>query len=420
MHDCPHSLSFRGMTLTHHDLPLNDAGSPARGVTHRGRPSRNGRGDPRRLAVAALALLAMACAGLVTIAPSAPALQKGLIDDRLEHSAVASQRAAIIHEIGPRLRARWVRLTVDWATLEAKRGTYSPSVVARLDALVDGLHAAHVKVIITTYRMPTWAQNSHWWKHPPPGYARGPQPFYAIRSGALGDYADLGRFLAAHFAGRVQALECWNEPNLWYYIYPQRTARDANYGARTYLAMLRAFNRGIDRAHTSVRVVAGATAPLGRNDRWRTSPQKFARYLKTHHAAAAFDVYSHHPYTTGGTRHPAPNRAPNDTSTTVTLYNLNTLLRLFPGKPFYLTEYGYNTRPSAYFGGFSVTKTIQARYLKTAYSYARRYKRVKLLLWFLLYDVRPASGPAQYGTYTGLRTSRGSRKPAWYAFRAIR
>jgi len=182
--------------------------------------------------------------------------------------------------------------------------------------------------------------------HPPPGYANGPQSFYAIRSAALDDYADLGQFLATHFVGRVQALECWNEPNLW---------------------LLSAFNKGVDRAHTSVKVVAGATAPLGTNDRYRTSPQRFARYLKTHHAASSFDGYSHHPYTPGGTAHPAPNGAPNDTSTTVTLYNLNTLLRVFPGKPFYLTEYGYNTRPSAYFGGFSVTPKVQASYLKTAW-----------------------------------------------------
>jgi len=382
--------------------------------------ARHERGVARRLTLRALVLIAAVSVSLAAAAPPAPALEKGLSDVRLERTTDAAKQAVLIKEIGPRLKTRWVRLLVDWAALESVRGTYSPAKVAQLDSLVDGLHAAGVKVILTTYRMPTWAQNSYWWKHPPQSYGKGPQAFYAIRSGALDDYADLGQFLAMHFAGRVQALECWNEPNLWSYIYPQRTAGDANYGARTYLGMLRAFNKGIDRAHTSVKVVAGATAPLGTNDRYRTSPQKFARYLKTHRAASSFDVYSHHPYTPGGTAHPAPNRAPNDSSTTVTLYNLNTLLRLFPGKPFYLTEYGYNTRPSAYFGGFSVTPKVQASYLKTAYSYARRYKRVKLLLWFLLYDVRPASGPAQYGTYSGLRTSGGSRKPAWYAFRAIR
>jgi hypothetical protein len=363
--------------------------------------------------------LLVAGAALAIAAPAAPALEKGLQDMRLAHTTSVPERAAISHEIGTTLKARWVRLFVDWSTLEAQRGTYSPAAVAQLDAVVDGLHAEGVKVLLTTHAMPKWAQDRRWWKHPPAGYAKGPQSFYAIRKGALGDYGDLGQFLASHFAGRVQALECWNEPNMYYYLYPQRTGGDAYYGARTYLAMLRAFSKGVDRAHTSVKTVAGATAPLGRNNAYATSPQKFARYLKTHHAALLFDVYSHHPYVPGGTATPAPNQRPNDTSTTVTLYNLNRLLRLFPGKPFYLTEYGYNTRPSVYFGGFSVSQRLQASYLKTAYSYARRYKRVKLLVWFLLYDWRSATGLAKNGIYTGLRTTGGAPKSSWSAFRAV-
>ena len=45
----------------------------------------------------ALVLIAMTSVALMVAASPAPALEKGLIDDRLEHSAVASQRAAIIH-----------------------------------------------------------------------------------------------------------------------------------------------------------------------------------------------------------------------------------------------------------------------------------------------------------------------------------
>ena len=69
-------------------------------------------------------------------------------------------------------------------------------------------------------------------------------------------------------------------------------------------------------------------------------------------AGRFFDVYSHHPYTPGGSIYTAPDQPPNDPSHTVTLFNLRTLLRLFPGKPFYLTEYGYNTQPNQVFGVF--------------------------------------------------------------------
>ena len=116
--------------------------------------------------------------------------------------------------------------------------------------------------------------------------------------------------------------------------------------------MLKAFHAGVARAHTGVRVVAGATAPVGLDDTYRTSPQRFARFLRRAGAGRFFDVYSHHPYTPGGSIYTAPDQPPNDPSNTVTLFNLRTLLRLFPSKPFYLTEYGYNTQPNQVFGTF--------------------------------------------------------------------
>ena len=353
-------------------------------------------------------------------APAARALDKGLCEPRLEDPGEsAAARAALIKEIGPRLGARWVRLTVGWQTLEPERGAYAPAEVQRLDDLVDGLHARGLKVILTTCSLPAWASDQYWWAHPPTGFPEGYQPFYPINDGALIDFSRLGEFLATHFRGRVQALECWNEPNLWPYLYPQRTRSDEYFAARVYLRMLKTFHAGVTRAGTGVRVVAGATAPVGLNDSLRTSPQRFARFLKRHHAERYFDVYSHHPYTPGGSFLHRPDQSPNDPTTTVTLYNLGTLLRLFPGKPFYLTEYGYGTRYSQGLG-LTVTRAQQAAYLRRAYSFVRRYKQVKLLMWYLLYDWRPSGQPAELGWYTGLREAGGGRKPAWYAFRDVR
>jgi hypothetical protein len=367
---------------------------------------------------ALLALFAGLAGGVACT--QAGAVAKGLIDSRLENTTDAAERAALIKEIGPQLGAHWVRLVVSWPQLEPTRGVYASAALQQLDDLVDGLHARGIKVILTTCYMPPWASDTYWWSHPPNGFAKGYQVFYPIRTGALPDYTRLGEFLATHFRGRVQALECWNEPNLWPYIYPQRTRDDRYFAARVYLRMLRAFHAGVSRAHTGVKVVAGATAPIGLNDRLRTSPQRFASFLKAHGAARLFDVYSHHPYTPGGSINSAPDQEPNDLSTTVTLYNLRTLLRRFPSKPFYLTEYGYNTHASVDFGGFQVSNITQARYLRRAYAYAARYRQVKLLLWFLDYDVRPASGPANLGVYSGLREAGGARKPAWYQFQRLR
>jgi hypothetical protein len=354
-------------------------------------------------------------------APSAAegAVAKGIVDAQLEaESATSPAKPGLIREIDQGLDAEWVRLSVAWSTLEPTAGAYAAAELERLDALVSELHTAGVKVILATSAMPAWAQDSSLWQHPPSGVAKGPQPFYVIRKGALDDYGRLGRFLAARYKGRVQALECWNEPNLWTFLYPQRISGDAYYAPRMYLRMLRAFHAGVHKGSGGrVRVIAGATAPVGLNDVYRTSPQRFARFLRRAGAGRYFDVYSHHPYTPGGSLYHAPGRPPNDPSTTVTLYNLGTLLRLFPRKPFYLTEYGYSTQPSAAFGGFAVTEKQQARYLRQAYQLAARYEQVKVLVWFLLRDQK-AADPG-LGVYSGLRGADGGRKPSWYAFRAL-
>ena len=248
-----------------------------------------------------LVTLAGTCMGMVTPPPARAAVSKGLIDVQLEaEPAESTARAGMIREIDRGLGARWVRVVVDWSRLEPTRGAYAPAELARLDALVGDLHAAGVKVILTTCYLPGWATDRYWWSHPPGGYAQGPQVFYPIRDGALKDYRDLAEFLARRYKGKAQALECWNEPNLWPYIYPQRTANDPYFAARVYLRMLKAFHAGVARAHTGVRVVAGATAPVGLDDSYRTSPQRFARFLSRAHAGRYFDVYSHHPYTPGG------------------------------------------------------------------------------------------------------------------------
>jgi hypothetical protein len=90
------------------------------------------------------------------------------------------------------------------------------------------------------------------------------------------------------------------------------------------------------------------------------------------------------------------------------------LLKLFPKKDFYLTEFGYNTEKPALFG-MTVSEAKQARYLRDAYSLAaRRYPQVKVILWFMVQDLGPA--PDRCAASMGLSTVVGVRKPAWFAF----
>ena len=267
--------------------------------------------------------------------------------------------------------------------------------------------------------VPEWASDTSYWDDPPPGRDTGYRPSYPMRADALPRFAAFAELLARRYEGRVQALECWNEPNMWAFLYPQRVPGDPDFAARTYLSMLRAFSEGARRAQTGVEVVGPATASFGGDGEFGTSPRRFARYLAAHGAAQLIDAYSHHAYTPGASVNRAPGQMPDRPETTVTLGNLDASCCRFPYKPFYISEFGYSTQPSIAFGRFSVSEKTQARYLRRAYAVAARYPQVRLLVWYLVVDQTLAGLPADTGVYTGLRRADGMRKPSWRAYAEV-
>jgi len=345
---------------------------------------------------------------------TADALSKGIIDLRLERvTSDPLATDAIIKELGPAgLGARWTRISVDWASLQpqAPPAAYNEAYFARLDDIISTLYADGVRVIISPLRVPKWASDRSLWASPPPGYEKGYRVFYPPDRTHLVDLRRLGAELARRFAKYRVLYRCWNEPNIYLYLYPQTRRGSPDFGAASYLRMLKAFSLGVKGVQPRAIVIAGATSPYGKHDAIHTSPLRFARYLKAHGAARYFDAYAHHPYQSNGA---APNVRPTDPSTTVTLANLSQLLRVFPKKPFYLTEYGYSTRDCI--TGFSgVSDGLQARYMRQGYRIAARYRQVKVMLWFLIRDTAPYGDPS--GFFFGLEKYDGSRKPSWSAF----
>jgi hypothetical protein len=369
--------------------------------------------------------LALAVLLLVCVAPAARAAAWGIVDERLETSAGVDRDAlpGILAGLGPGgLHAQWSRVIVSWARLQpsatlsasqdANGDGYADAYVSELDAVVDGLRGQGITVMLTGSEVPRWASDSRFW--PASGY----DPGVAMRvdDGTVRqEYLAFSTFLARHFAGRVRYFECWNEPNLSRGIYPQWLGGKP-VGPADYLKMLKIFHQGVRAGASGDVVIAGATAPRGTNNSTSTAPQWFARYLKAAKATKWFDAYSHHPYTPGGSRHPAPDRLPNNPSRCVTLANLGALMSVFPSKPFYLTEFGYNTHASDLFG-LEVSQADQARYLRQAFRMMASRPRVKVLMWYDVVDwcFDPADPPN--GVYCGLIEKDGvTRKPAWYAF----
>jgi Cellulase (glycosyl hydrolase family 5) len=363
-----------------------------------------------------LALLAV----LVTPPENAEAAARGVVDVRLERVGTDPTTVDnVIADMGA-VRARWTRIVVDWSKLQPRAPTesdlgYDLAYVEQLKSISAKLKAAGIDVIVTPYLVPEWASNKTLWNSPPTrDYAKGEyEPFYAMdttKTAVMSAYEDMCTFLAETLSPPpygVKHYECGNEPNLNSYLYPQTRPGAPYYGASTYLQMLKRFYRGVKAADPSAIVIAGANSPRGGNDRLSTSPQRFAKYLRDHHAAKWFDAYSHHPYHTGASKSLAPDKRPHSTRTAVTLFNISQLLRLFPGKPFYLTEYGYSTKYMKQFGT-PVTQAQQASYLRKAYSMATRHRQIKVLLWYLVRDTP--------SVYTGLQKYGGDPKRSWYAF----
>lgn len=319
-----------------------------------------------------------------------------------------------------RLGVRYLRLSVLWKVAEPQAGVFDEGYLAAVADVAALAHERGIRLLVSFSATPWWASDRSLWDDPPGGYASGRHyDFYPPAPDRLDDFAAFVREVAGRLRGMVHGYECWNEPNLWVFFYPQTRGDDERFAARRYAAMLEAMAAAVRKADPEALVIAGATAPVGRNNRYWTAPQRFARQLRSLGAGAVFDAYSHHPYVPGGADDMAPEAppAPADADYIVRLGNIKVLLDTFPGKPFYLTEFGYNTLYSEMFAGLPVNQATQAAYLRRAYRFASRYDQVRTLLWYLHRDWSPTGTEGtRQGVYTGLRRVGGERKRSWYAF----
>ena len=359
-----------------------------------------------------LALIILAA--LYAATPAAGDVLRGVDDQRLFWQRAGT---TALQEVGVTLGADVIRCDINWPSAEPRRGRYNDDYLDKVAATIAAARELDVQVVVLVYRTPKWASDRSLWGRPVTGDRAGVyHSYYPPAKKHLDDFRAFARHLATRFQGNVLAYEPWCEPNMFKYLFPQRTAQYADFAARRYRHMLTAFAGGVRAADPAALVCAGATAPFGRNDRYGTSPQRFARQLRALGAADVFDVYTHHPYVPGGTRNVSPEAQPRDPSRTVSIGNIDTLLRVFPSKPFYMTEFGWSTHRSSTFG-ICVTYVQQAAYLQRAFAYLERFPQVELGIWFPLKDTSRTGGYGdRWGVYSGLRKLDGTRKRAYYAF----
>ena len=134
----------------------------------------------------------------------------------------------------------WVKFQLPWKEFEA-----APGQRGFPDDVVNDLHNNGINILVSIVKAPKWARlpNSDFSVEGPPA---NPQ-----------DYANYVGAFAAHYCGRVQAVEVWNEQNLWY------EWGNEPLDARRYVELLAAAYRAIKAACPGMIVVSGAPTPTG-------------------------------------------------------------------------------------------------------------------------------------------------------------
>jgi len=137
---------------------------------------------------------------------------------------------------------RWVKLQMPWKEVEPHPGDYQWGT---WDDVIGAYSGAGIKVLLSIPKAPDWAR--------PPGTdlsVEGPPADYGAFAYFLGQ-------VVQRYTGRVQAIEVWNEQNLWY------EGGGAPIPPEQYVAMLSLAYQAIKAADPNIIVVSGAPTPAG-------------------------------------------------------------------------------------------------------------------------------------------------------------
>jgi len=306
----------------------------------------------------------------------------------------------------------WIKQQVRWQEVEAQQGSRG---WGGLDALADTASAGGVKVLFSVVAAPAWARGGKSGIGPPDNY----QDFYNFM-GAM----------AAHFKGRVQAYEIWNEQNL------SREWEGAPLSAADYVRLLRGAYQAIKAADPNAIVVSGAPTPTGISDGvWAIDDRAYLQQMYNAGLRYYCDAVGAHPsgyanppdvYYTGGDFDPS--RGYDDHPSFFFRNTMEDYYRIMAangdgGKRIWATEFGWPTtsgmgvsaNPGYEFAN-DINEQQQADYLVRAYTWARNWGHAGVMfLWNL--NFWPAAGAENEMAKYGIVRGDWSPRPAYIALR---
>ena len=237
-----------------------------------------------------------------------------------------------------------------------------------------------------------------------------------------GDFADFATAAARRYPG-VRFWLIWGEPTRRFNFRPlfherrdRPLTRRMRQGPRTYARLLDAAYGALKRTNRRNLVIGGNSFVTG-----DVSPRNWIKNLRLPNGRAPrMDLYGHNPFSA---RRPNLRRRPlghgfADFSDLDTLARwVDRYLRRPGGRrmKLFLSEFFIPTDHFNHEFNFYVSRRTAASWLRSALRITRRWSRIYTLGWYSLYDDPPR--PAGDQVNRGLLDYRGSRKPAYRAFK---
>jgi hypothetical protein len=268
--------------------------------------------------------------------------------------------------------ARYVRLPVTWSSIARSRPsdprnpsdpTYHWEVV---EGRVNSILSRGLVPILGIYAAPSWAHSS------------------SRLTARTGDFADFAAAVARRYSGnagqapRVRYFQIWNEPNLRMFL---------DDSPSHYRAMVNAAYKEIKAVHSDNVVIAGGLAPFSDpQNQYGIGPFPYMRSVLN--GKISFDVWSHHPYTSGGPNHQASleqeaslGDLPRMRKLLIDRYRAGKV-RSHGAPRFWVTEFGWDTNPPDP-GGVPLAQ--HARWVAEA-MYRMWQSDIDTMVWFKLRD----------------------------------
>jgi hypothetical protein len=299
-----------------------------------------------------------------------------------------AQRLAVLDKIAA-AHLEWVRIDMGWSSFQdGCRTCFNDWYLDRANFLVDAARQRGLKVLVTAWRTPGWANGGAGELAPPANPA---------------DFRSFMTWLAGRFRGRVAAYEIWNEPD----------SRDFFTGTvAQYAALVRAAYPGVKAGDPAAQVVLGG--PINNDTGWLRSVYQAG-------AGGSFDVLATHPYMGPSDLPPEAPDLRGDNIYLLTHVAAVHELMVANGdgaKPIWFTELGWSSHANG--GGEAnwdrgVTLQQQADYTVRAIELARsRFPYVENM--FLYNERNRATGDVQLDNY-GIMWRDLSDKPVYAALR---